>query len=140
MTAMRFIIFLLSAIFFSALIAFGAFAQPSSTLAAKAMEADTISAQAVRNGHVRVIVLFEPPVPPSQAQHDAAGIADRKERVAAVRDAIIATHFVSAASPAAGTGFERGITAFEITPGFAVNVSAAELEALAADPRVSSIT
>jgi hypothetical protein len=37
-------------------------------------------------------------------------------------------------------GLERGLIRFNLTPGFAVNVSTAELAALAADPRVKTIT
>ena len=39
----------------------------------------------------------------------------------------------------ASPGFDRGLTKFEITPAFAASVTAAELQALAADPRVQTI-
>jgi subtilisin family serine protease len=55
------------------------------------------------------------------------------------RNAIIATHFGSATNPRAGQDFDRELTRFAITPGFAVTVSSAELDALAADPRVQYI-
>ena len=42
-------------------------------------------------------------------------------------------------SPTQGQGFDRGLSRFQITPGFAVNVSPAELQALANDPRVTRI-
>ena len=56
-----------------------------------------------------------------------------KAQVAAMQDAIIRSHL------AGRPGIRRAITKFELTPAFAVNVTAAELEALAADPRVKAI-
>ena len=59
--------------------------------------------------------------------------------MAATQDGIIASHFGSATNPTQGQGFNRSLTRFPITPGFAVNVTLAELQALAADARVTRI-
>jgi hypothetical protein len=106
---------------------------------AKATEAAEITAIAQQNGHVRVIVLFDSPVPASQLKSDPASVANAKAQVAAARDAIVSWHFGSATSPTQGQGFDRGLARFQITPGFAVNVSPSELQALANDPRVTRI-
>src|SRR5262245_19814986 len=109
-------------------LAAGAVAQES-RLAQKAPEAAEMLAQAQRKGHVRVIVGFDgPPVRP-----DPEAIAAAKAQVAATQTALMRAHL----DPAAG--FDRAITWFELTPAFAANVTAAELEKLAADPRVKSI-
>ena len=97
---------------------------------AKATEAAEITAIAQQNGHVRVIVLFDSPVPPGQLKSDPASVANAKAQVAAARDAIVSWHFGSATSPTQGQGFDRGLARFQITPGFAVNVSPSELQAL----------
>ena len=114
--------------------------QISQQLAQKAPDAATLVNIAAQNGYVRVIVEFAGPVPGGQLQPDPAVIADVKSRVAASQDAIIASHFGSAANPNQGQGFPRGLLRFEITPGFAVNVNNAELNSLAADPSVVRIT
>jgi len=91
------------------------------------------------NGHVRVIVLLNTASAPTQAKPDAAAIASIKARVAAAQNTVLANHFGDAVNLRPGQGFERHLTRFEITPGFAVTVDATELEALAADPLVKSI-
>ena len=111
----------------------------SSSLAQKGPDAAEIVAQAQRQGHVRVIVRFASPVPAGAIKPDPASIAKVKADVAAAQDAIIAAHFGSPADPRPGAGFARGIMRFNLTPGFAVNVSLPELEALAADPRVMQL-
>ena len=103
----------------------GAMAQDS-RLAQKAPEAAEMLAAAQRQGHVRVIVQFQLPANPGN-------IDAMKAQVAAMQDAIISSHL------GARVPFERGLTKFEITPAFAASVTAAELEALAADPRVQTI-
>jgi len=103
----------------------GAMAQDP-RLAQKAPEAAEMLATAQRQGHVRVIVQFQPP--PNPGNIDAM-----KAQVAATQDAIIASHL------GANAGFDRHITKFDITPAFAAEVTAAELQALAADPRVQVI-
>jgi subtilisin family serine protease len=70
---------------------------------------------------------------------DPASVANVRVQVATAQDAIIAAHFDSATNPRAGQGFNRELVRFAITPGFAVSVSRAELDALAADPRVQYI-
>ena len=120
------------------LVASNAVAQ-TDALWAKASEAAEISAIAQQNGHVRVIVLFDSPVPPAQLKSDPSSVANAKTQVAAARDTIVSWHFGSATSPTQGQGFDRGLTRFQITPGFAVNVSPSELQALANDPRVTRI-
>ena len=114
-------------------------AQISQQLAQKAPEAATIAAIAEQNGFVRVIVEFSSPVPPSEMRPDSTFLAPIKERIAALQDSIIASHFGSAANPSPGQGFPRAILRFDITPGFAVNVSQAELDSLAADSQVVRI-
>jgi sRNA-binding regulator protein Hfq len=110
----------------------------SNALSQKASETDEILSIAQRDGSVRVIVQFDSPMQSSEIKPDAASLAAVKSRVAAVQDTIIATHF-GAVAPSSGAGFERGILRFDITPGFAVNVTAAELEGLASDPLVTVI-
>src|SRR6188474_1797678 len=85
----------------------------------KATEAAEITAIAQQNGHVRVIVMFDSPVPANQLKSDPASVANAKAQVAAGRDAIVTWHFGSATSPMQGQGFDRGLTRFQITPGFA---------------------
>jgi hypothetical protein len=113
--------------------------QISPQLAQKAPEAATIAAVAEQNGFVRVIVEFAGPVPPGQLRPDPALLADVRTRIAAVQDTIIASHFGSASNPTPGPGFPRAILRFDITPGFAVNVTQAELDSLAANPQVVRI-
>ena len=108
-------------------------------LSLKATEAAEITAIAQQNGHVRVIVLFDQPVPAGQLKSDPASVANAKAQVAAAQDAIVTWHFGSATSPTQGQGFDRGLARFQITPGFAANVSPSELQALANDPRVNRI-
>jgi subtilisin family serine protease len=113
--------------------------QPSPRLSQKSSEAGELVGTAQQQGHVRVIVQFQAPVASTEMRADAATLANVSARVSAVQDAIISTHFVSAFAPREGQGFLRSITRFTITPGFAANVDAAELEALAVDPRVLRI-
>jgi hypothetical protein len=51
----------------------------------------------------------------------------------------IAAHLDIASEPRPDQGFPRALVCFDTTPGFAVNVTRSELEALAADPRVLRI-
>lgn len=88
---------------------------------------------------MRVIVLLNAPAIAAPGKPDAAAIASIKTRVAALQDAVLARHFGDAVNLRPGRGFTRLHTRFPITPGFVVNVDAAELEALAADPQVKSI-
>jgi subtilisin family serine protease len=105
----------------------------------KSTEAAEIATLSQRDGFVRVIVRFVSPVPASTIKPDPASVANVRAQVAAAQDAVIAAHFGSATNPRAGQGFNRELVRFAITPGFAVSVSRAELDALAADPRVQYI-
>src|SRR5262245_15930020 len=107
-------------------LAFSVLAQ-NGALSQKATEAAEITAAAQQDGHVRVIIMFDPPVPHGQLKSDPTSVANAKAWVAAAQDGIIASHFGNAANPAPGQGFDRGITRFPITPGFAVNVTLQEL-------------
>jgi hypothetical protein len=121
------------------LIGFASAAAAQTALSQKAPEAAEMLAIAQRDGHVRIIVQFAPPVPAGEIRPDPASIAAVKSRIAAVQDTIISAHFGSAQNPASGQGFERGINRFDVTPGFAVNVTGAELQELASDPLVTII-
>lgn len=101
------------------------------------MAAPQLLSSAQSKGYVRVIVLFDSPVGPTAGAPDAAAIATMKSQVASVRSAILSSHF--GGDQPSSTGFARGLTSFPITPGFAMNITAQELEALASDPRVVSI-
>jgi hypothetical protein len=116
-----------------------AFAQGSPALNSKAADVGTLLSNVQRNGFVRVIVLFEPPVPANEVRADPASIADVTTRVGAIQDAIIASHLAGAPTSNAGAAFNRGIVRFPITPGFAANVNERELDSLAADPRILTI-
>jgi subtilisin family serine protease len=113
-------------------------AQVSAALSQKATQVDEILSIAQRDGSVRVIVQFESPTPASQITPDPINLAATRSRVAAAQDAIISAHF-GGTTPTAGAGFARGLTRFEITPGFAISVTTAELESLAANPQVTRI-
>jgi hypothetical protein len=114
-------------------------AQVSPQLALKAPDASAIADAAQQQGHVRIIVQFSAPTLSDQPTRDAAAIATVKTQIASNQDAIIGSHFGSATNPTPGAGFPRGLLRFDITPMFAVNVSKAEVDALAADPRVTII-
>ncbi len=113
-----------------------AFAQ-SAPLQQKALQASDMLAKARDTGTVRVIVTYG-------AQRDAAQtLGTERENLAAItaanksaQDAIVASAIGAPASLSA----DKGYKGFSVTPGFAITVTAAELEALAADPRVSSIS
>jgi hypothetical protein len=114
-------------------------AQVSPQLASKATDASALTETAQQQGHVRIIVQFSAPTLADQPTRDAAAIATVKTQIASIQDTIIASHFGSAANPTPGAGFPRGLLRFDITPMFAVNVSKAELDALAANPLVTAI-
>jgi serine protease len=111
----------------------------SAPLVQKSPDAGEIARIAQERGFVRVIVQFDRPASVAQIRPDAAGIGALRAAVATAQDAIISSHFGSVTSPTSGPGFDRGLTLFETTPGFAVNVTPAELDQLAADPRVRVI-
>jgi serine protease len=114
-------------------------AQVSPQLALKARDASALTDAAQQQGHVRIIVQFSAPTLADQPTRDAAAIATVKTQIASIQDTIIASHFGNATNPTPGAGFPRGLLRFDITPMFAVNASKAELDALAADPLVTTI-
>jgi subtilisin family serine protease len=120
------------------IIASAAFGQ-SAPLVQKSPDAAEVTRIAQERGFVRVIVQFDRPASATQVRPDAASIQALRSGVAAAQDQIISSHFGSVANPSSGQGFGRGLTRFETTPGFAVNVAPAELNQLAADPRVMII-
>jgi Subtilase family/FG-GAP-like repeat len=111
-------------------------AQVSAQLAQKAPDSEQMAADVAQDGYARVIVQFASPVPADQIKPNPQILAPIKAQIASAQDAIIASHFGSAANPSEGQGFSRNLVRFKISPMFAVNVSMAELNALAADPRV----
>jgi subtilisin family serine protease len=129
----------LTALFYVVIVSFSYAQQISPELVQKALDATTLARIAEQNGHVRVIVEFAAPVAANEMRPDPAFLGTVKARIAAVQDEIIASHFGSAANPTQGQAFPRGVLRFDITPGFAVNVTKAELDALAADSRVMRI-
>jgi hypothetical protein len=111
-------------------------AQVSPQLAQKAPDAAEIAATAAQQGFVRVIVEIAAPGLPTELRPDAEFLASITSQVATLQDAVIAAHFGSATNPSEGQGFSRNLVRFEISPLLAVNVSRAELDALAADPGI----
>ncbi len=111
-------------------------AQVSAQLAQKAPEAAAIAAMAAQRGYVRVIVQFAAPDVPTELRPNAEFLAPIKTQIGSLQNTIIASHFGSATSPREGQGFPRNLVRFEIRPLIAVNLSAAELDELAADPRI----
>jgi subtilisin family serine protease len=111
-------------------------AQVSAQLAQKAPEAAAIAAMAAQRGYVRVIVQLDAPDVPTELRPKAEFLAPIKTQIASLQNTIIASHFGSATSPREGQGFPRNLVRFEIRPLIAVNLSAAELDELAADPRI----
>lgn len=110
-------------------------AQPMS----EAVLSPDLRANAERNGHVPVIVEFRSPLDPNDVPASESGIAAAKATIAAVREAIIQDHLKDTPGSAKGREFSRSIQRFELSPMFAANVTAAELRALASDPRVVRI-
>src|SRR5262245_21644683 len=100
-------------------------------LSQKSSDASELLARVQQNGSVRVIVLFQHPVPP--VTPEPANVAAVRAQVASMQDSILSRHFGST-SP---QGFGRGLTRFEITPGFALSVNGAELDALAGDSQIT---
>ena len=114
-------------------------AQVSPQLAQKAPEAAEIAAVVAQQGFVRVIVQIAAPAMPTQLKPDAEFLAPIRSQIATLQNAVIAAHFGSATNPSEGQGFPRNLVRFQIRPLLAVNVSLAELEALAVDPNIVRI-
>jgi hypothetical protein len=113
-----------------------AFAQ-STVLSQKATKAAELLAAADNNGTVRIIVQYQARQSPAR---DSMGTAS--ENIGAItaenraaQDAIASAH-VGEPSQIART---RGYRGFSITPAFVLNATAAEIESLATDPRVTTI-
>jgi hypothetical protein len=110
---------------------------PSAALQAKAVDAATIASKAAQ-GPVRIIVQYR-----ALASSARAALGTGRENIEAIQaenratqDSIIAAHF---GSPAELAGPNRALTRMSISPAFAINASASEIEALANDDRVLTI-
>ena len=115
-----------------------AWAQPSAALSQKSSEADEIAAVARDEGYVPVIVMFDPPANGALAA-DAPSEAEGTALIRATQDLIIERHFGETPALQSGEGFDRNLTRYRFTPGFAVSVTLSELQDLAADPLVTHI-
>jgi hypothetical protein len=111
--------------------------KPSAALQAKTVDAVSILAKAAR-GRARIIVQYR--VPASLAR---AAIGTPKENIAAIvaenqviQDSILLAYFGAVSEL---TTPSRGLTRMSISPGFAINASASEIEGLANDDRVMTI-
>ncbi|MEA2933518.1 MAG: serine protease, partial [Variibacter sp.] len=114
-------------------------AQVSATLSAKAADAGQIVGIAQSRGHVPVIVEFVSASGEKILAQDAAQLADAQAKIAGARDAVLARHFGSAHDPRPAAGFSRSLQTYATAPFFALKLTAAELDALAADPQVVRI-
>ena len=102
---------------------------PSAALQAKSPDAAMIAQMAAR-GPVRILVHYRLPGA-AQPPDDETIRANR-----AMQQAIISDHF---GPPDALTGPDRALRRMEVTPAFAINATAAEIEGLARDDRVLDI-
>jgi hypothetical protein len=115
----------------------GAAQQPSSTLQAKSKYAARIALEAAQ-GPLRIVVLYRAPAGPGFAtlhtpnENVAAAVSENRS----AQDSIISTHI---GPPAGLLGPDRALRRMEVTPAFAINAAAAEIEALATDSRVINI-
>ncbi len=111
---------------------------PSPALQAKGVNAAALISQATTQGHVRIIVDYKPAAGPAMstlgtaAENMPAVIRENQ----AAQDPILSAHF---GAPAALSGSDRALRRMEISPSFAINATAAEIEALANDNRVTQI-
>jgi subtilisin family serine protease len=110
--------------------------QPSPSLRAKSADAAQIAAR-LAQGPVRVIVRHQRPTTTAWT-----ALGSRGESIAAVardlvdlQDRLLARHF-----GAAGPGPARALRRMQVTPAFAVTATAAEVESMANDSSVVSIT
>jgi len=111
--------------------------EPSMALQAKTADAVSILSKAAQ-GRARIIVQYRIPASPARATIGTA--EENLEAVIAenqtIQDSILSAHF--GALPPLTTA-DRGLTRMSITPAFAINASASEIEALANDNRVVAI-
>jgi peptidoglycan hydrolase-like protein with peptidoglycan-binding domain len=112
---------------------------PNPILQAKAPEAGNMIKIAEQNGYVRVRVDFADPQLRNDLPNDIAYPAYRAQ-IAAIQDAIIASHFDSATNPSSlPGGIQRDVFRDVMTPSFMISVDKQELESLAEDRRVQKI-
>ncbi len=110
---------------------------PSAALRAKGVNAALLLARAAQ-GRVRIIVDYKRAAGPAgatlgKANEDISGVI-RENRSA--QDLILSAHF---GAPSGLNGYDRALRRMEISPSFAINATAAEIEALANDDRVTQI-
>lgn len=112
--------------------------QPSAALQAKGVNAAALLNQATTRGHVRIIVDYKPAAGSARsalgtaAENIPAIISENQ----AAQDPILSAHF---GAPSALSGPDRALRRMEISPSFAINATAAEIESLANDARVTQI-
>ncbi len=124
----------------SGLIAANTAAAQSPALTAKASDVNTIVSQTQQKSFARVIVQFAAaPAAADLRPGNEASVQSLREYTRTMQDAVIAAHFANAADAVPGTGTPRALVRFDVTPGFAVNATQAEIDGLAADPRVIAI-
>jgi peptidoglycan hydrolase-like protein with peptidoglycan-binding domain len=111
---------------------------PSQALQEKAAEAAQIIALAEQEGYVRIVVEGASPVS-TELTSEPTFLQDLKAHNHSIQDAIVMTHFGDPSNLRIEGRFQRGFVRFDYTPTFSINVNRAELEALAADPRVVRI-
>jgi hypothetical protein len=113
-------------------------AQVSPALTTKSGHAAEIISAAQQQGFARVMVLYSTPQSPAHANIGTA--AENIQEVASAnisaQNAIIESHL---SAPPTFAGADRALQRMTVTPAFAVNATAAEINALAADPRVQAI-
>jgi hypothetical protein len=111
--------------------------QPSAALQAKGVNAAQLLARAAQ-GRVRIIVDYKPATGPARATlgtaaEDISGVIRENQ---SAQDPILSAHF---GAPSGLNGPDRALRRMEISPSFAINATAAEIEALANDDRVTQI-
>ena len=113
-------------------------AQVSEALAKKSPDASEIQILAQQTGFVRVIVQYSVPAGGARAH-----VGTANENMAAIiqenHDAQTAILVDRIGDPATLTGPGRALTRMDVTPAFAINATAAEIDALANDSRVVTI-
>jgi subtilisin family serine protease len=113
--------------------------QPSNFLAQKALDAAALLTQAQERGGIRVVIEFEPTLEEREVRPDDESINRVKESIRLRQNEILARHFGDPNNPRPAPGFERSLKRGTISPFFAINVTAVELEQLASDSEVSRI-
>jgi subtilisin family serine protease len=119
-------------------LASAALAQAESALTQKSTHAAEILSQAQSSGFARIIVMYEAPPEHNTLSTAAEDIPAIAAANTAAQNSIIADHFGGPAIAAADVP-ERGLTRMIITPAFAIDATAAEINSLANDRRVTTI-